>query len=133
MNNVSTYLRNQLVNCALRGIAFTPPAHVYLALYTSDPTTEDVGTEIAGNGYARQQLTFGAPIASGSGSGVCNTTADTTFPQATGAQGTATHGGIRDALTGGNLLFFGPLAQAQAIAVGGIVQFKAGQVSAGIN
>jgi hypothetical protein len=117
MNNVSTYLRNQIVNCVLLGTAYTAPTHVYLALYTSDPTTEDAGTEILANGYVRQQITFGAPISAGSGSGVCLTTVDITFPQATGAQSIGTHGGIRDALSGGNLLFFGPLSQPQAIAV----------------
>ena len=109
MNNVSTYLRNQLVNCALRNTPYTPPATVYLALYTSDPTTEDVGTEISGGGYQRQPINFGAPIAAGSGSGVVSNTATITFPQATAAQGTAAYAGIRDAQTGGNLLFFGPM------------------------
>ena len=79
MNNLSTYLKNQLVNAALRGQAYTPPTHIYLALYTSDPTADDLGTEVSGNGYARQQVAYAAPTA-----GVSVNSTDVTFPQAVG-------------------------------------------------
>lgn len=120
MNNLSTYLRNALANVALRNQPYTAPTNVYLALYTADPTPDDTATEVSGNAYARQQITFGAPTA-----GVCTSTADVTFPQATGSWGTVAYGGIRDALTGGNLLWSGALGSSQAIATGGVLQFFA--------
>jgi hypothetical protein len=41
-----------------------PPASLLAGtLYTSDPTPADLPTEVSGNGYARVQVTFGAPTA----------------------------------------------------------------------
>ena len=128
MNNISTYLRNTLANAVLRDQAYTPPTTVWLALYATDPTPDDTATEVTGNGYARVQITFTAPTA-----GICTLAATITFPAATGSQGSIGYGGLRDAQTGGNLLFSGPLASAQVVSTNGVIQFSAGQITAGFN
>jgi hypothetical protein len=128
MNNISTYLRNKLAGAVLRGEDFTPPADVWLALYATDPTPDDTATEVSGSGYARVKLTFGAPT-----TGICVLSQDATFPAATGSQGSVGFGGIRDAQSGGNLLFSGPLAASQLVSANGVVQFKSGQISCGFN
>ena len=124
MAEMSNFLENALINAILRNTAYTSPAVVYLALYTSDPTDADTGTEVTGNGYARQSITFGAPS-----NGVSTNSAAIEFPQATGSFGTVTHVGIRDALTAGNLLFHTPLDASKTIATGDVFRVASGSLS----
>lgn len=124
MAEISNYLENALVNATLRNTAYTSPTTVYLALYTSDPTDADSGTECSGTSYARQSITFGAPS-----NGVTSNTAAIEFPQAGGAWGTITHVGIRDALTTGNLLYHTPLDASKTIATGDVFRVAVGSLS----
>lgn len=124
MAEMSNYLENALVNATLRNTSYTSPTTVYLALYTSDPTDADSGTEVSGGSYARQSITFGAPS-----NGVSTNSAAIEFPQATGSWGTITHVGIRDALTTGNLLYHTPLDVSKAIASGDIFKIAIGSLS----
>jgi hypothetical protein len=124
MAEMSNFLENALINATLRNTSYTSPAVVYLALYTSDPTDADTGTEVTGNGYARQSITFGAPS-----NGVSTNSAAIEFPQATGSFGTVTHVGIRDALTSGNLLFHTPLDASKTIATGDVFRVASGSLS----
>lgn len=122
--SMSNYLENKLQDHVLRNVAYTPPTTVYAALYTTDPTDADTGTEVSGNAYARQAITFGA-----SANGVSSNTGVVTFPVATGAWGTVTHFGIRDAITGGNLLHSGALSASQSVILNNQIVFNAGQIS----
>jgi hypothetical protein len=124
MSEMSNYLENALINVTLRATTYTAPSVVYLALYTTDPTDADTGTEVSGGSYARQSITFGAPS-----NGVSVTTADITFPTASASWGTVGWIGIRDALTGGNLLYHSPLDTAKSIASGDIFKITAGNLS----
>lgn len=121
MAAMSDYLENLLLNFVLRGNpgSVTAPATVYLALYTSNPTDGDTGTEVSSTGttYARQAITFGAPA-----SGATENTTDITFQVATADWGTITHIGVRDASTNGHLLFHGALTSSKTVATGD--QFK---------
>ncbi len=90
---------------------------VYLALYTSDPTVNDTGTEVSGGDYARQEITFSAPAAE-SGKQTSKNTTEIQFPVATADWGTITHIGIRDAATAGSLISFGPLETSRTILSG---------------
>jgi hypothetical protein len=124
MAEMSNYLENALINVTLRNTAYTTPTTVYLALYTTDPTDADTGTEVSGGSYARQSITFGAPS-----NGVSTNSAAVEFPQATGSWGTITHVGIRDALTTGNLLYHTPLDVSKTIASGDIFRVAIGSLS----
>lgn len=124
MSEMSNFLENALINATLRNTSYTSPAVVYLALYTDDPTDADTGTEVTGNGYVRQAITFGAPS-----NGVSTNSAAIEFAQATGSFGTVTHVGIRDALTAGNLLFHTPLDASKTIATGDVFRVAAGSLS----
>ena len=90
---------------------------VYLALYTSNPTANDTGTEVSGGGYARQPITFSAPALE-DGKQTIKNSAKVEFPVAEGDWGTITHVGIRDADTGGNLIAFAALASPRTIQTG---------------
>ena len=124
MSEISNYLENALINVTLRNTAYTTPTTVYLALYTSDPTDADTGTEVSGGDYARQSITMGAPS-----NGVSVSSADISFPQCTVSWGTVAFVGIRDASTAGNLLYHSPLTVSKAIDVGDIFKVAAGSLS----
>ncbi len=124
MAEMSNYLETALINATLRNTSYTSPATVYLALYTSDPTDADTGTECSGSGYARQAITFGAPS-----NGVTTNSAAIEYAQAGNSWGTITHIGIRDALTTGNLLYHSPLDASKTIATGDVFRVAAGSLS----
>lgn len=119
-NGFSVTIDNAILNLLFRNTAYTPAATVYVALYTSDPTENDTGTEVSsvGTGYVRQAVTFGAPSAK-----TIKNSADVVFPQATASQGIVTHFAVRDGLTGGTLLAFGPLVNPKTVDVDDILKF----------
>ena len=124
MAEFSNYLENALINATLRNTSYTSPATVYVALYTTDPTDADTGTEVSGNGYARQSVTFSAPS-----NGVTSNSAAVEFPQATGSWGTVAYIGLRDASSGGNLLYHTALDASKTIATGDVFRIAATSLS----
>ena len=124
MAEMSNYLENALINVTLRATSYTAPTTVYVALYTTDPTDADTGTEVTGGSYARTSVTFAAPS-----NGVTTNSADVTFPTCTLAWGTVTHIGLRDASTSGNLLYHTPLDASKTIDLGDIFKITTGNLS----
>lgn len=124
MAEMSNYLETALINATLRNTSYTTPTTVYVALYTSDPTDADTGTEVSGTSYARQSVTFGSPS-----NGVTTNSAAVEFPQAGGSWGTVTHIGIRDASTSGNLLYHTALDASKAISTGDVFRIASGSLS----
>jgi hypothetical protein len=124
MAAMSNYLENALINATLRNTTYTSPATVYVALYTSDPTDANTGTECTGASYARESMAFGAPS-----NGVSTNSSAVEFDQATGSWGTVTHFGILDALTTGNLLYHGALTSSKVIENGDVFKFASAAVS----
>jgi len=76
-----------------------------LALFTSNPTKANTGTEVTGGGYARRPIAFAAAAIEG-GMMTIKNPAEIQFAVATADQGLVTHFGIFDAASGGNLLAF---------------------------
>jgi len=126
MAEMSNYLENALINATLRNTSYTSPATIYVALYTSDPTDANTGTEVSGGSYARKAVTFAT--ASGT-SGSVATNADVTFDEATAAWGIVSYIGILDALTGGNLLYHTELDVAKDIDTGDIFLIQTGNLT----
>ena len=124
MAEMSNYLENALINGTLRGTTYTAPTTTYLALYTSDPTDADTGTEVSGGSYVRQPITMGAPS-----NGVSTNSAAIEYPQCTADWGIVAYVGIRDALTSGNLLYHTALDTSKTIANGDIFKITAGNLS----
>jgi hypothetical protein len=125
MSAISNYLENALINATLRNTTYTSPTTVYAGLFTSDPTDAGSGTEVSGGSYARKAITFAAP----SNGVTTNSAAACEFDQATGSWGTITHFGIFDALTSGNLLYYGELTTSKTIASGDVFKFATSSVS----
>jgi hypothetical protein len=124
MAEMSNFLETSLINAVLRNTSYTSPTTTYLALYTSDPTDADTGTEITGGSYVRQAITFGAPS-----NGTSTNSAAVEFPQATADWGTISYVGIRDAVTSGNLLFHTALDASKTINNGDVFKITAGNLS----
>lgn len=124
MAEMSNYLENALINATLRNTSYTSPTTTYLALYTSDPTDADTGTEVTGGSYARQAITFSSPS-----NGVTSNSAAIEFPTATASWGTIGYVGIRDAVTSGNLLYHTALDASKVIDSGDIFRISSGNLT----
>jgi hypothetical protein len=121
MSAMSDYLEDAFLDHFLGTSSTSSPATVYLALHTADPTDAGTGTEVSGNGYARQSIAFDA-----SSSGTASNSAAVEFPAASGGNfGTITHIGIWDASSAGNLLFHAALTASKTINDGDIFKVAA--------
>jgi hypothetical protein len=125
MSAISNYLENALLNATLRNTTYTSPTTVYAALFTTDPTDAGSGAECTGSGYARKAITFAAP----SNGVTTNSAAACEFDQATGSWGTLTHFAIFDALTTGNMLYYGALTTSKTISSGDVFKFATSSVT----
>ena len=124
MAEMSNYLENALVNATLRNTTYTSPATVYVALFTTDPTDANTGTEVTGGAYARTSVAFAAPS-----NGAAASSADCTFPTCTSTWGTVSHIGIFDASTSGNLLYHTPLDTSKTIETGDIFKIASASLT----
>ena len=108
MAQMSDYLESKLIDHVFRNIQFITPGVVHVALYSSDPTDADSGTELVDGtspGYVRQTITVGTAT-----DGVALNDAEVLFAAATGDWLPISHIGVRDEATGGNLLMHRALA-----------------------
>jgi hypothetical protein len=106
-----------VLNHFFRNTAVTGASQVFLGLYISDPTSEDIGVEVSYPGYARQGITFDAP-AQTAGAAVIRNSTILNFPIPEVDIGSIPFFAIRSAATGGNLLAYAPWAVAKEIFAG---------------
>lgn len=118
----SNNAENLLLNWVLTTNAATRPTAWYVALFTTDPTDADTGTEVSGGSYARTAVTFSV-----TGNAATNT-GGVEFPAATANWGTVSHIGVYDASTAGNLIFHSPLTVAKAITDGDVFRIPTGDL-----
>jgi hypothetical protein len=131
MPALGSWAENAVINALLRGVNLTAPTAWWIALYLTNPTSLDTGTEITtsgGSNYARQPITFGPPSL-----GAVANDADVTFPIAGTSWGNVAYAAIRSASTGGNLLFYGPLVTPRFITAGDVLKFLTGNVVATVS
>jgi hypothetical protein len=103
----------------------TRPTAWYVALYTAAPSDSGGGTEVTGNGYSRQGVTFASATSPG---GTTSNTAAVSFTASGGDWGTITHIGIFDASTSGNLLWHGAMTASKTVADGDTLEFSIGNI-----
>lgn len=110
----SQYYISKLLNQFWNAAAYSFPATLYAALWTSSLTAASTGAtsgEASYSGYARVAITANTtnfPTSSG-GSNIQNATA-ITFPANAGVLNTCTFFAILDAATTGNLLYWGSIS-----------------------
>ncbi len=129
--NISNYLESAILNAVFRNTPYSSPAKVYVALYTSDPTENDTGTEVSGHAYERLEVTFSAPV-QGANAATIENASELGFPVASGEWGTISHVGIRDAAEAGNLLYYGSLDTPRTIQENDRLKFLAGELKIGL-
>lgn len=126
MSGFSTYEAQRLIN-ALRAET------LYVALFTSDPTDDNItANEVGAGWYERQAL---GALSAPTGSGVATSNSNqVTFPAVSGGSITCSHYGIYDAPTGGNLRMSFPLTDSggtpttRTYAVDDVPVFGAGDI-----
>lgn len=128
---MSNYLSNKLIDLIWRGQAYAWPATLYAGLCTSAPSNAGGGIEVATGSYARASIAStmaawsgtqgaGTTVASSGTAGRISNNVSVTFPAPTASWGTVSHAILRDASTGGNLMFWGALTSPMTISSGGI-------------
>lgn len=113
MAALTNFLEQALLDHVFRGIAYTPPTTIYLALFTTAPDDAGGGVEVTGGSYARQQVTF-SPAVSPDGR-ISNSAA---LNYANLPTATIVASGLLTAVTGGTLLMYGLLSQNRVVQAG---------------
>lgn len=129
----SDYLEAGILDHTLRGNTLPTPATIYLALYTSNPTDEAVGSEVTDSAYVRQDMAKGetissgwtSPAVSGEGSAVSNAKV-IQFPPIADGSTTITHYGLFDSQTGGNMLYHGAFTVGKTLEVNDVLSIDIG-------
>jgi hypothetical protein len=100
----------------------------YVGLFSTAPANDaSGGTELAGNGYQRQAITFGAPVTdTGDVRKISNTNQITFGPATPAGWLQAVAFGVFDAVSGGNLLYWDTLPTPKTIDVDDYGQFASG-------
>jgi hypothetical protein len=119
-----------LYSRAFRNTAGSWPSIVYMSLLKSAPALDGSSlvefTAADFVQYARQAITFGSPASRA----MANSAPVLFASSATmGVPAVATHYGIHDALTSGNLMFWGQLTSPFSIGASSLVNFPIGQVT----
>jgi len=101
---------------------------LYIALYSTDPTDTDSGTEATYTGYARVSIVRSA-VGWTVTDNVAYNASEALFPVSTGGVDTLTHFGILTASTGGDLIGSGLLTGAIEVNPGDTPRFGPNLVS----
>jgi hypothetical protein len=101
----------------------------YVGLFSAAPANDAAsGTELSGNGYQRQSITFGAPaIDTGNVRKISNTN-NISFGPATANWSQAVAFGVFDAQTNGTLLYWDVLTISKTVETDDYAQFAAGML-----
>jgi len=100
----SITLQDGIINYFFRNQVVTQPSTWFVGLFTDDPGEAGDQNEVAVSGYARQSVTFIAPL-----SGDSYNSALLNFGTPTTEWGTLTYWGIFTAVSGGAALAYGRL------------------------
>ena len=126
----SNFFELELLDHAFGGASmpYSPPATLYLALYTGAPTDAGAGTECSGGSYARVSVTNNSTNWPAAAAGAKANGVAFEFPTATGDWGTCVAMGIFDAVSGGNLLAWADLTVNKDVSTGDTAKFPIGNI-----
>lgn len=125
MAALSDYAEKLLLDWMMTTGSATRPTSWYVALYTAAPSDSGGGTEVSGNGYAREAVTFDAATSPG---GTTSNTGAVSFTASGGNWGTVSHIGIFDSSSGGNLLWHGSMTASKTVNDGDTLEFSIGNI-----
>lgn len=115
-------LETRVLQWALTNGSPTRPTAWYVGLFTAAPGEAGGGTEVSGNAYTREAVTF---TVSGN---LATNSAAIEWPTATGSWGTITDVAVFDADTGGNMLVYATLTASKTISTGDVLRIPAGDL-----
>jgi hypothetical protein len=135
MSAASDYLENKLLDHTLRysTAPYTGASTLYLALFNNtsgnalanlEAGTLTDETSTSGTAYIRKAVTFAAAA-----SGTSATNATVTFDAATASWGTITHIAVMNAVSAGNVLFYGAVTTSKTIDTGDTFQVSSGNLT----
>lgn len=104
------------------------PGNFYVALYSTDPTDADTGTELTYTGYARVAVVRSAVGFTQSGNSITNAL-QVLFPLNSGTSQTATHFAYRTAASGGDMIRKGTVSPSVTINNGDTPKFEIGDLT----
>ncbi len=110
----SNTAKTMVLNFLARNQSVQQPTQLYLALFVTNPTDANTGTEASYDGYQRQVAIFGGPQLSG-GNAIIQNTSQITFGLVPSASGSIAYAALMTAQTGGDLMYYGPLAATYAL------------------
>lgn len=131
MSAASNYTEQNVINAALRGVAYPLPTGTFVSLHTADPTDAG-GNEVSTAGwttYVRKKAEGVGAIGTGwtdpgSTGGQTKNANQLTYPSQDGvADVTVTHWAVYDAVTGGNLIAYAALQTPRTLQTGDIMVF----------
>jgi len=132
MSAISVYLEDLWLRTIALGTAYSAAA-TYIALYTAAPSDAGGGTEVTGGSYARTLVNqdgatapYWSNPADASGPQEITNTGEVLFPTATAGWGNVTHFAVMDAITGGNVLYWGILDAPHNVDATEVVRFASG-------
>lgn len=129
----SQYFDNAFLNQLLRGVAYTFPTTLYIALCTTTPTATSTGSTIvepAGGSYARVSITPGTGLFAAPSAGSTSNSGTISFAASTASWGTITAIAICDAATVGNMIAFTALTTSITVGTNTTVSFQAASLTA---
>ena len=126
MAAMSDFLENKVIDQIFRAQAYSFPATLYFALLTATPSDAGGGTEVTGGSYARVGVAASlvnfagtqaaaSTVASSGTNGTTSNNATIAYPAPTANWGSIVAFGIYDAVTAGNLLFWGALTTPKTV------------------
>jgi hypothetical protein len=115
-------LETRVLQWALTNGSPTRPTAWWVGLFTAAPGEAGGGTEVSGNAYTREAVTF---TVSGN---LATNDAAIEWPTATGSWGTITHIAVFDAETSGNMLVYASLAASKSISTGDVLRIPSGDL-----
>jgi hypothetical protein len=109
--SASDNFENKILDAGFGTGTLTKPANVYVALYSTAPTDSTAGTEVTGNGYARQIVSF-----SSAANGAIASSGNVTFTaNAASTWTTAVAVALTDASTAGNVMVYSTLSPTRTL------------------
>ena len=126
MATLSNKYRDEVIEALLDVSAFDAVADPHVALYTSEPGRDDSGTELSGDGYARQEFNGTAAV-----DGEVTNNADIEFGPATADWGEVTHMAIHDGSdpATSELVMFGALETSRNVLEDDFLRFSEDNIS----
>ncbi len=122
------FIARALLDLAFGAVSYSPPAPVFLGLFTTNPNAAGSGgVEVSGGSYARLSVTNNTtnfPAATGTTAGSKTNGATFNFVQATANWGTVTGVGLFTASSSGTLILSLPLTSSTAVNSGSIARFN---------